>query len=103
MTSSRRSCPPATLLPEPRRLTKAEAERVLAAVEQDDPAVLRDTLRSLLAGVLGLVQGTGWAEVVDGASRTGNWPADRRDALMADDPATLEALAVDLNELRRIA
>ena len=88
---------------EPQRLTKSEAESVLAALEQDDPVVLRETLCSLLAGVLGLPQGSGWAEVVDRASRTGNWPADRRDALMADDPATLEALAIDLNELRWIA
>ena len=103
MTRSLRSCPPARLLPEPRRLTKAEAGRVLAAVERDDPVVLRNTLCSLLARVLGLRQGTGWAEVLESASRIGNWPVERRDALMADDPATLEALAIDLNELRRIA
>ena len=65
--------------------------------------MLRDTLCSLLAGVLGLAKGSGWAEVVDRASRIGSWSADRRDALMADDPAALETLAIDLNELRQIA
>ena len=90
-------------MPEPRRLTKAEAERVLAGLERDDPIVLRDTLCSLLAGVLGLPQGSGWAEVVDRAARIGSWSADRRDALMAYDPAALETLAIDLNELRQIA
>ena len=87
---------------EPRRLTKAEAERVLAALERDDPIILRDTLCSLLAGVLGLALGSSWAEVVDRASGGANWSADRRAALLADDPATLEALAIDLNELRQI-
>src|SRR5438874_4925539 len=77
-------------------LTKADVERLLAAVDRS-PVELRDALTMALRIVL--ERDVDWPELV-----TGNgWPDSRVDALLSDDQDALWDLAAELNELRHLA
>ena len=77
-------------------LTKADVERLLAAVDRS-PVELRDALTVALRIVL--ERDVDWPELV-----TGNgWPDSRVDALLSDDQDALWDLAAELNELRHLA
>jgi hypothetical protein len=77
-------------------LSKADVERLLAAVDQT-PAELREALTTALRVVL--ERDGDWADLVAG----NGWPESRVNALRADDQDALWDLAAELNELRHLA
>lgn len=83
-----------------RRVTKAEAERLTAALAADDAVVLRCALASVLVRLSESV--ADWPALVANSAAIGAWAVGRAEAVAAEDPAALEQLAVDLNELRSL-
>jgi hypothetical protein len=83
------------------RVSKAEAERLIGAVETADQDVLREVLARVLRRTTGSAA-TGWRALVGDAADAGGWADTRRHAVAEGELDALERLAVDLNELRGI-
>ncbi len=71
----------------------------------DEPVELAAQLHRCLARLTELSGGEApdWDSLVRRAATVAGWPAARADALRAREPAALEELAVELNELRTLA
>ena len=83
------------------RVTKAEAEWLIDALDVGDTPGFVELLANLLARLTG-VPSSDWHLLVVEAASIGGWTTERASAVDQGDLDALERLAIDLSELRSL-